>query len=190
LDGILVAPGFGERGIEGKIEAVRYAREHKLPFLGICLGMQMAVIEYSRNVLGLKDANSTEMNQKTSNPVIDLMEDQKSITKKGGTMRLGSWKCELKENSIVAKVYQTKVIAERHRHRYEYNNRYREQLEKAGMTATGINPDTGLVEIIEIPSHPWFVGVQYHPEYKSTVANPHPLFVAFVGAAHDYAEKK
>ena len=190
LDGILVAPGFGERGIEGKIEAVRYAREHNLPFLGICLGMQMAVIEYSRNVLGLKDANSTEMNEKTSHPVIDLMEDQKSITKKGGTMRLGSWKCELKENSIVAKVYKTKVIAERHRHRYEYNNTYREQLEKAGMIATGINPDTGLVEIIEIPSHPWFVGVQYHPEYKSTVANPHPLFVAFVGAAHDYAEKK
>ena len=190
LDGILVAPGFGERGIEGKIEAVRYAREHNLPFLGICLGMQMAVIEYSRNVLGLKDANSTEMNEKTSHPVIDLMEDQKSITKKGGTMRLGSWKCELKENSIVAKVYQTKVIAERHRHRYEYNNTYREQLEKAGMIATGINPETGLVEIIEIPSHPWFVGVQYHPEYKSTVANPHPLFVAFVGAAHDYAEKK
>ena len=190
LDGVLVAPGFGERGIEGKIEAVRYARENDLPFLGICLGMQMAVIEYSRNVLGLQDANSTEMNDKTLHPVIDLMEDQKSITEKGGTMRLGAWKCELREDSIVGKVYNTKTIAERHRHRYEYNNKYRDQLEKAGMMATGINPDTGLVEIIEIPTHPWFVGVQYHPEYKSTVASPHPLFVAFVGAAHAHAGKK
>jgi CTP synthase len=190
LDGVLVAPGFGERGIEGKIEAVRYARENKIPFLGICLGMQMAVIEYARNVLGLKGANSTEMEQDTKYPVIDLMEDQKNITNKGGTMRLGAWKCELKEGSIVEQVYNLKQIVERHRHRYEYNDDYREQLESKGMIATGINPDTGLVEIIEIPSHPWFVGVQYHPEYKSTVASPHPLFVAFVKAAHEYACRK
>ena len=190
LDGVLVAPGFGERGIEGKIEAVRYARENKIPFLGICLGMQMAVIEYARNVLGLKGANSTEMEEDTKYPVIDLMEDQKNITNKGGTMRLGAWKCELKEGSIVEQVYNSKQIVERHRHRYEYNDDYREQLESKGMIATGINPDTGLVEIIEIPSHPWFVGVQYHPEYKSTVASPHPLFVAFVKAAHEYACRK
>ena len=190
LDGVLVAPGFGERGIEGKIEAVRYARENKIPFLGICLGMQMAVIEYARNVLGLKGANSTEMEEDTKYPVIDLMEDQKNITNKGGTMRLGAWKCELKEGSIVEQVYNSKQIVERHRHRYEYNNDYHEQLESKGMIATGINPDTGLVEIIEIPSHPWFVGVQYHPEYKSTVASPHPLFVAFVKAAHEYACRK
>ncbi|MCW9038525.1 CTP synthase [Altibacter sp.] len=190
LDGILVAPGFGERGIEGKIEAVRYARENNLPFLGICLGMQMAVIEFARTVLGLKDANSTEMDEHTAYPVISLMEDQKSVTMKGGTMRLGAWKCELKPGSLVEGIYNTQMIAERHRHRYEYNNSYREQLNKAGMVATGINPDTGLVEIVEIPSHPWFVGVQYHPEYKSTVANPHPLFVAFVKAAHEHAKKK
>lgn len=190
LDGVLVAPGFGERGIEGKIEAVRYARENKIPFLGICLGMQMAVIEYARNVLGLKGANSTEMEEDAKYPVIDLMEDQKNITNKGGTMRLGAWKCELKEGSIVEQVYNSKQIVERHRHRYEYNDDYREQLEGKGMIATGINPDTGLVEIIEIPSHPWFVGVQYHPEYKSTVASPHPLFVAFVKAAHEYACRK
>ncbi|MCW8980535.1 MAG: CTP synthase [Altibacter sp.] len=190
LDGILVAPGFGERGIEGKIEAVRYARENNLPFLGICLGMQMAVIEFARTVLGLKDANSTEMDEHTAHPVISLMEDQKSVTMKGGTMRLGAWKCELKPGSLVEGIYNTQMIAERHRHRYEYNNSYREQLNKAGMVATGINPDTGLVEIVEIPSHPWFVGVQYHPEYKSTVANPHPLFVAFVKAAHEHAKKK
>ena len=189
LDAILVAPGFGERGIEGKVEAVRYARENKLPFLGICLGMQMAVIEYSRNVLGIKDANSTEMNPQTPNPVINLMEDQKSITDMGGTMRLGSWKCDVKADSIIGSVYNSKTIEERHRHRYEYNNKYKEQLEAAGMIATGINPDTQLVEVVEVPSHPWFVGVQYHPEYKSTVANPHPLFVAFVKAAHQHAEK-
>jgi len=186
LHGVLVAPGFGERGIEGKIEAVRYARENKLPYLGICLGMQMAVIEYSRNVLGLKDANSTEMNSKTPHPVIDLMDEQKSITNKGGTMRLGSWKCDLVEDSIVGKIYKTKTIDERHRHRYEYNEDYRAELEAAGMKATGVNPETGLVEIIEIKDHPWFVGVQYHPEYKSTVANPHPLFVAFVKAANEH----
>ena len=187
LDGILVAPGFGERGVEGKIDAVRYARENNLPFFGICLGMQMAVIEFSRNVLGLENANSTEMDPNTPHPVIDLMEEQKTVTHKGGTMRLGAWDCELKEGSIVHQVYKSKKIAERHRHRYEYNDQYLEQLEAAGMKATGINPETGLVEIIELPSHPWFVGVQYHPEYKSTVANPHPLFVAFVKAAHEHS---
>ena len=189
LDAVLVAPGFGERGIEGKVEAVRYARENNLPFLGICLGMQMAVIEYSRNVLGIKDANSTEMNPQTPNPVINLMEDQKSITDMGGTMRLGAWKCDVKADSIIGRVYNESTIEERHRHRYEYNNKYKEQLEAAGMIATGVNPDTQLVEVVEIPEHPWFVGVQYHPEYKSTVASPHPLFVAFVKAAHEHAEK-
>lgn len=183
LDGILVAPGFGERGIEGKVDAVRFAREKGLPFLGICLGMQMAVIEYARNVLNLEGANSTEMDENTPHPVISLMEEQKHVTNKGGTMRLGAWKCDLEPNSIVSDVYKKETILERHRHRYEYNDTYREDLEKAGMRATGINPSTGLVEIIEIPSHPWFVGVQYHPEYKSTVANPHPLFVGFVKAA-------
>lgn len=189
LDGILVAPGFGERGIEGKVAAVKFAREKKLPFLGICLGMQMAVIEFARNVLNLKDANSTEMDAHTKNPVISMMEDQKDITNMGGTMRLGSWKCDLKKGSLAAKIYKKDTISERHRHRYEYNNNYREQYEAAGLTATGINPNTGLVEIVEIPDHPWFIGVQYHPEYKSTVAEPHPLFVAFVKAVHDHAVK-
>lgn len=189
LDGILVAPGFGERGIEGKVAAVKFAREKKLPFLGICLGMQMAVIEFARNVLNLKDANSTEMDAHTKNPVISMMEDQKDITNMGGTMRLGSWKCDLKKGSLAAKIYKKDTISERHRHRYEYNNNYREQFEAAGLTATGINPNTGLVEIVEIPDHPWFIGVQYHPEYKSTVAEPHPLFVAFVKAVHDHAVK-
>ncbi|AXG75073.1 CTP synthase [Flavobacterium arcticum] len=183
LDGIVVAPGFGERGIEGKIETVRYAREHNMPFLGICLGMQMAVIEYSRNVLGLKDANSTEMNASTNNPVINIMEAQKSITDKGGTMRLGAWKCNLEEGSLAKEIYGAAEIQERHRHRYEFNSEYREALEKAGLKASGINPDTGLVEVIELPNHPFFIGVQYHPEYKSTVANPHPLFVHFIKAA-------
>ena len=190
LDAVLVAPGFGERGIEGKVEAVRYARENKLPFLGICLGMQMAVIEYSRNVLGLKDANSTEMNENTPFPVIDLMEAQKTITEKGGTMRLGAWACELMDDSIVKDVYGASDIQERHRHRFEYNNGYRTQLEAAGLKTTGINPQTNLVEIVEIEDHPWFVGVQYHPEYKSTVANPHPLFVSLVGAALNYSNNK
>ena len=182
LDGILVAPGFGGRGIEGKIDTVRYARENNIPFFGICLGMQMAVIEYARNVLGYKDANSTEMNSGTSHPVIDLMEEQKSITDKGGTMRLGAWKCDLKENSLAHKIYKNTSILERHRHRYEFNGDYLEEMEKAGLEASGINPDTGLVEIVEIEKHPFFIGVQYHPEYKSTVANPHPLFVNFVAA--------
>ncbi|MFI2742568.1 CTP synthase [Zhouia sp. PK063] len=189
LDGILVAPGFGERGIEGKIATVQYAREYGIPFLGICLGMQMAVIEYARNVLGLKDANSTEMNKNTSAPVIDIMEEQKNITHLGGTMRLGAWDCELKDDSLAFKVYRNILISERHRHRYEFNNSYKEQLKNAGLIPTGFNPETGLVEIVEIPEHPWFMGVQYHPEYKSTVANPHPLFVAFVKAALDYKTK-
>jgi CTP synthase len=182
LDGILVAPGFGGRGIEGKIDAVRYARENNIPFFGICLGMQMAVIEYARNVLGLKDANSTEMDEATKNPVINLMEEQKNITDKGGTMRLGAWKCDLKEGSLAHTIYGKSSISERHRHRYEYNSKYAEYLEKAGLESTGINPETGLVEIVEIKNHPFFIGVQYHPEYKSTVANPHPIFVSFVAA--------
>ena len=182
IDGILVAPGFGERGIEGKIETVRYAREHNIPFFGICLGMQMAVIEYARTVLGLADANSTEMNPNTTNPVIDLMEDQKTITDKGGTMRLGSWKCDIKEGTLAYQIYGKTQISERHRHRYEYNNKYAAALENAGLISSGINPDTGLVEIVEIKNHPFFIGVQYHPEYKSTVANPQPIFVSFVAA--------
>ncbi|WP_298546607.1 CTP synthase [uncultured Aquimarina sp.] len=190
LDGVLVAPGFGERGIEGKIKAVQFARENKLPFFGICLGMQMAVIEYSRNVLGLKDACSVEVDENTTNPVISLMEEQKNITDMGGTMRLGAWDCELADDSKVSEAYGASLIAERHRHRYEYNDQYKEQLEKAGLRTTGTNPKTGLVEIVEIPEHPWFVGVQYHPEYKSTVANPHPLFVAFIKAAVEYSNCK
>lgn len=188
LDGILVAPGFGERGTEGKIKAVQFARENNLPFFGICLGMQMAVIEYSRNVMGIKEASSVEVDENTPHPVIDIMEEQKNVTDMGGTMRLGSWDCELKENSKVFEAYGKSMIAERHRHRYEYNNNYKEQLEKAGLRTTGVNPKTGLVEIVEIPDHPWFVGVQYHPEYKSTVANPHPLFIAFVRAAVEYSK--
>lgn len=190
LDGILVAPGFGERGIDGKIAAVQYVRENKIPFFGICLGMQMAVIEFARNVLKLEGANSFEMDPETKNPVISLMEEQKTITDKGGTMRLGAWSCDLKKDSIVSKVYKSETIKERHRHRYEFNNVYKEQIEAAGMLATGLNPETGLVEIVEIPEHPWFVGVQYHPEYKSTVSNPHPLFVAFVKAALKHKKSK
>lgn len=184
LDGILVAPGFGERGIEGKIKAVQYARENNIPFLGICLGMQMAVIEFSRNVLGISDANSLEMDENCKNPVINLMEEQKEITHKGGTMRLGSWDCHLLPDTLAASIYQNASdIKERHRHRYEFNNDYKAQIESNGMIASGLNKETNLVEIVEIPSHPWFIGVQYHPEYKSTVANPHPLFVEFVKAS-------
>lgn len=182
LDGILVAPGFGERGIEGKIETIRYARENNIPFFGICLGMQMAVIEFARNVVGLKEANSTEMNEKTPHPVISIMEEQKTITDKGGTMRLGAWKCDLVKNTLAHAIYEKDQIEERHRHRYEFNNSYRKQLEEKGLITSGINPDTGLVEIIELENHPFFIGVQYHPEYKSTVANPHPIFVSFVAA--------
>ena len=189
LDGVLVAPGFGERGIEGKIDAIKYVRENGVPFLGICLGMQMAVIEFARNVLGLAKANSTEMDEKTPYPVISLMEEQKNVVNKGGTMRLGAWECKLNTDSIAFKVYGNTNIEERHRHRYELNNEYKSQIEEAGMKTTGMNPETGLVEIIEIPDHPWFVGVQYHPEYKSTVANPHPLFVAFVKAALNCQKK-
>ncbi|MDB4767488.1 CTP synthase [Flavobacteriaceae bacterium] len=184
LHGVLVAPGFGERGIEGKIKAVQYAREEGIPFLGICLGMQMAVIEYTRNVLGITEANSTEMAPETSEPVINLMETQKEVTHKGGTMRLGAWDCNLLPNTLARTVYgNASKISERHRHRFEFNNDYKEALGAKGMVASGINTETGLVEIVEIPSHPWFVGVQYHPEYKSTVANPHPLFVHFIKAA-------
>ncbi|KAB7529972.1 CTP synthase [Flagellimonas olearia] len=190
LDGLLVAPGFGERGIEGKVMAVRYARENDMPFLGICLGMQMAVIEFARNVLDMKGANSTEMDKETAYPVISLMEEQKSVTDMGGTMRLGAWDCHLTEGSQVQKVYGTTDIAERHRHRYEFNNTYKQQMEEAGLVPTGFNPKTGLVEVVEIPSHPWFIGVQYHPEYKSTVANPHPLFVGFVKAVLEQKQKQ
>jgi CTP synthase len=191
LDGILVAPGFGERGIEGKIKAVQYARENNIPFLGICLGMQMAVIEFSRNVLGISDANSLEMDEDCKNPVINLMEEQKEITHKGGTMRLGSWDCHLLPDTLAASIYQNvSDIKERHRHRYEFNNDYKEQIESNGMKASGLNTETNLVEIVEIPSHPWFIGVQYHPEYKSTVANPHPLFVEFVKASVAYKNNK
>ena len=191
LDGILVAPGFGERGIEGKVLAVQYARENRIPFLGICLGMQMAVIEYARNVLKLTDANSTEMDGGTTDPVINLMEEQKSIVNKGGTMRLGAWDCELLEGSVVQEAYNgASEISERHRHRYEYNNVYKEQLESSGLISSGINSKTGLVEIVEIPNHPWFIGVQYHPEYRSTVDNPHPLFVGFVKAALQHKKQQ
>jgi len=190
LDGVLVAPGFGERGIEGKIDAVRYVRENNVPFFGICLGMQMAVIEFARNVLKIADADSTEMNPDCKNPVINLMEEQKSITDKGGTMRLGAWDCDLKLGSAIRDIYKAESISERHRHRYEFNSDYKERIEAAGMKATGLNPKTGLVETIEIPEHPWFIGVQYHPEYKSTVANPHPLFVAFVKAGLNFSKKR
>jgi CTP synthase len=186
LDGLIVAPGFGERGIEGKISAIAHARSQKLPFFGICLGMQMAVIEYARNHVGLCDANSTEMNPDCTNAVIDLMESQKSISDKGGTMRLGAWDCELEPNSLVAKAYQSKKISERHRHRYEFNNEYTDQIFDDKFTIAGTNPETGLIEIIEYKDHPWFVGVQFHPEYKSTVSNPHPLFLAFVKASLAY----
>jgi len=183
LSGVLVAPGFGERGIEGKIAAIRYARENAIPFLGICLGMQCAVIEFARNVLGLLDAHSTEMNANTSAPVIHLQESQRNVTQKGGTMRLGAYPCQIAEGSRAALAYHRSEISERHRHRYEFNNTYLEQFENAGMLASGINKEQGLVEIVEVTGHPWFVGVQFHPEYKSTVDNPHPLFIDFVKAA-------
>jgi CTP synthase len=183
LHGVLVAPGFGERGLEGKIAAIRYVREHKIPFLGICLGMQMAVVEFARNVMGLAEASTTELNPKTKYPVIDMMEEQKKITTKGGTMRLGSYTCKLKKGSKAYAVYGDAVIHERHRHRYEFNNKYLHQVEEAGMKAVGVNPDSELVEVIELKDHPWFIGVQFHPELRSTVLNPHPLFVGFVEAA-------
>ncbi|MFN6373580.1 MAG: CTP synthase [Chitinophagia bacterium] len=190
LDGLLVAPGFGHRGIDGKILAVQYARENGLPFFGICLGMQMSVIEFTRNVLGLSRAHSTEMDPETPDPVIDLMEGQKSITSKGGTMRLGSYPCDIAEGTLAHTIYGSAQISERHRHRWEFNNKYLDAVQAAGMKASGINPETGLVEIVEIPAHPFFIGVQYHPELKSTVENPHPLFVHFIAAAKKHAEKK
>jgi CTP synthase len=190
FDGLLVAPGFGHRGVEGKVEAVKYARENGLPFFGICLGMQMAAIEFARNVLGLKEAHSTEMNPETSEPVIDLMDEQKKVTAKGGTMRLGAYPCDLKEGTLAEKIYNSSSISERHRHRWEFNNKYLEQFENAGMIASGKNPGTGLVEIIELAKHPFFIGVQYHPELKSTVENPQPIFVHFIKAAKAYSEKK
>ena len=190
LDGLLVAPGFGLRGVEGKIIAVKYARENNLPFFGICLGMQMAVIEFARNVLGIAQAHSTEMDPDTKDPVIDLMEEQKKITAKGGTMRLGSYPCELKPGTLARTIYGKDAISERHRHRWEFNNGYLAQYEAAGMIASGKNPESGLVEIIELANHPFFIGVQYHPELKSTVENPQPVFVNFIKAAKDYSELK
>jgi CTP synthase len=181
-DGIVVAPGFGSRGIEGKILTVNYARTNDIPFFGICLGMQCAVIEFGRNVLGLEGAHSTEINPKPKHPVIDLMEEQKSVTEKGGTMRLGSYACEILHGSESWKCYRKEEITERHRHRYEFNNKYLTEFRNAGMIPCGTNPQSGLVEIVEIPSHRWFVGVQFHPEYSSTVLKPHPLFVGFVKA--------
>jgi len=190
LHGVLVAPGFGSRGIEGKIEAVRYVRENNIPFFGICLGMQCAVIEFGRNKLGLENANSTEMDENTPHPVISLMEDQKNVKSKGGTMRLGAYPCELKKGSKAAAIYGKTSISERHRHRYEFNNDYLEQYEQAGMTASGINPQNNLVEIVELKNHPFFVAGQFHPELKSTVANPHPLFVNFVAASLAFSKNK
>ncbi len=190
MDGILVAPGFGERGVEGKIIAVKYARENNIPFFGICLGMQMAVIEYARNILGLKDAMTTEINPRTPNPVIDLMEEQKNLTRKGGTMRLGAYECDIKEGTLAHKIYGSLRISERHRHRYEFNNNYIEVLESAGMVLSGRNPETGLVEIIELPYHPFFIGVQFHPELKSTVEKPQPIFVNFVKAALNHKHER
>ena len=188
LDGVLVAPGFGYRGIEGKITAIKYVRENNIPFFGICLGMQCAVVEFARNIIGLKDAHSTEIDEKTKHPVIDIMENQKDISKKGGTMRLGSYVCDIKDESHTKTAYNQKTTNERHRHRYEFNNTYLNEFEKAGMKATGINPENNLVEIIEITEHPWFVGVQFHPEYRSTVSFPHPLFINFLKACLKHAK--
>jgi CTP synthase len=190
LDGLLVAPGFGHRGVEGKVVAVKHARETGLPFFGICLGMQMAVIEYGRNVLGLTEAQSTEMNADTPQPVVDMMEAQKKITAKGGTMRLGTYPCEVRQGTLAHRIYGSTSVNERHRHRFEFNNAYLEQYEQGGMIASGRNPETGLVEIMEVAGHPFFIGCQYHPELKSTVESPHPLFVHFVGAAKIYNEQK
>lgn len=190
MDAILVAPGFGERGLEGKIQAIKYAREHNVPFFGICLGMQMCVVEFARDVLGLKEAASAEMNPSTPDPVIDLMEDQKSTTIKGGTMRLGAYDCQLDKNSLAYEIYGKELISERHRHRYEFNGHYLTRMEAAGLKASGRNPETGLVEIVEIPTHPFFIGVQFHPELKSTPEVPQPIFVAFVKAALDYRRQR
>lgn len=190
LDGLLVAPGFGLRGIDGKILAVKYARENGLPFFGICLGMQMSVIEFARNQLGLPKAHSTEMDPTTPDPVIDLMEEQKAITKKGGTMRLGAYPCKIEKDTLAYQIYGSELISERHRHRWEFNNKYLDAMQAAGLKASGLNPETNLVEIVEIPDHPFFIGVQYHPELISTVENPHPIFVHFVKAAKAFSAKK
>lgn len=190
FDGILVAPGFGERGIEGKIQAIRFVRENKIPFFGICLGMQCAVVEFARHVANLEEASSTEVKPDTEHPIIDLMPDQKSITKMGGTMRLGAYDCELRRRTQASKAYGTLKISERHRHRYEFNNAYRAQLAQSGMVFSGINPQSDLVEIIELKDHPWFLATQFHPELKSTVENPHPLFVAFVKACTEYSQQQ
>lgn len=190
MDAVLVAPGFGERGLEGKIVAIKYAREHNVPFFGICLGMQMCVVEFARDVLGLKEAASAEVNPSTPYPVIDLMEDQKSTTIKGGTMRLGAYECQLDRNSLAYKIYGTDIISERHRHRYEFNGDFLERMQEGGLKATGRNPETGLVEIVEIPTHPFFIGVQFHPEYKSTPEKPQPIFVAFVQAAMEFRKQR
>jgi CTP synthase len=186
VDGILVAPGFGPRGIEGKISAIRYARENNIPFFGICLGMQCAVVEFSRNVLGYRDAHSSEMNPATSHPVIDLIPEQKNIENMGGTMRLGAYNCRLEAGSKAFELYGELLISERHRHRYEFNNEYRKAFIENGMHLSGINPENDLVEIIELSSHPWYIGVQFHPEFKSTVARPHPLFKGFIAASLQY----
>lgn len=190
MDAVLVAPGFGERGLEGKIVAIKYAREHNVPFFGICLGMQMCVVEFARDVLGFKEAASAEVNPSTPYPVIDLMEDQKSTTIKGGTMRLGAYECQLDRDSLAYKIYGTEIISERHRHRYEFNGDFLERMEEGGLKATGRNPETGLVEIVEIPTHPFFIGVQFHPEYKSTPEKPQPIFVAFVKAAMEFRKQR
>ena len=180
IDGVIVAPGFGERGIEGKISAIKYVRENNIPFFGICLGMQCACIEFSRNVLGEKNGNSTEFNKNTTYPIIDLMEEQKNIKNKGGTMRLGSYKCTLEKGSLIYKTYKSSDIKERHRHRYEFNNLYKKEFNDNGMITSGINKKLNLVEVIELKNHPWFIGTQYHPEYRSRVLKPHPLFISFV----------
>ncbi|MEL6251258.1 MAG: CTP synthase [Bacteroidota bacterium] len=190
LDGVLVAPGFGERGIEGKIDAVKFVREENIPFYGICLGMQMAVIEYGRNILGLKSANSTEFAPETKAPVISLMEEQKKVSQLGGTMRLGAYECKVEKGSIAHNAYECETVHERHRHRYEFNNDYKAKFEKKGMLMSGVNPETGLVEMIELPDHRYFLGSQFHPEYKSTVESPHPLFLSFVNAAYQYKLEK
>ena len=189
-DGVFVAPGFGLRGVEGKLAAVRYARENGIPFFGVCLGMQCAVVEFARDVLRMVKATSREWDSATSEPVIDLMESQKGVTDKGGTMRLGSYPCTLLRGSKAFEAYGKEEIRERHRHRYEFNDSYHDRFAESGMVVTGRNPETQLAEVVEIPSHPWFVGVQFHPEYKSSVVEPHPLFVAFVGAALAYRAKR
>ena len=190
MDGVVIAPGFGQRGIEGKFTALRWCREHNVPTFGICLGMQCMVIEFARNVLGMADANSTEMDPKTAYPVIDLMDEQKSISNLGGTMRLGAYDCVFRPGSMAARAYGSEQVRERHRHRFEFNSDYRNAFEQAGMECVGLNPDTGLVEVVEMPSKRWFIGTQYHPEYSSTVLSPNPIFKSFIQAAINYRNEK